>query len=61
MTPIDESNSSEVEHDEKQIRSGSMASDYAYKMPIERKESWDKYLTTKDVFVPASEKHTDFA
>ena len=63
MASTDDSKSSEVDNsngNEEHPRSQSNASEYAYKMPVERLESWDKYLTTKDVFVPASEKHTDF-
>ena len=63
MASTDDPKSSEVDNsnsNEEHPRSQSNASEYAYKMPIERLESWDKYLTTKDVFVPASEKHTDF-
>ena len=63
MASTDDLKSSDVENsngNEEYARSQSNASEYAYKMPVERLESWDKYLTTKDVFVPASEKHTDF-
>ena len=63
MASTDDLKSSEVDNSncsEEYARSQSNASEYAYKMPVETLESWDKYLTTKDVFVPASEKHTDF-
>ena len=63
MASTDDLKSSEMDNsngNEEYARSQSNASEYAYKMPVETLEPWDKYLTTKDVFVPASEKHTDF-